>query len=143
MVKIYIRIRFSISICYDRLSLLQIEFAMPVFLFFFNDTATTEIYTLSLHDALPIPPTAMSTSQSDVPEGNHRPGARARACWDSTSVADSVRLRPTLRGWRTCPPGRRPPRGRFQKGPHRWRANPEIARARYERGKFQETGQGL
>src|SRR2546429_6373193 len=27
----------------------------PVF-FFFNDTATTEIYTLSLHDALPISP---------------------------------------------------------------------------------------
>src|SRR3989454_11334719 len=27
-----------------------------VFLFFFNDTATTEIYTLSLHDALPISP---------------------------------------------------------------------------------------
>src|SRR5215475_6062146 len=26
-----------------------------VFFFFFNDTATTEIYTLSLHDALPIP----------------------------------------------------------------------------------------
>ena len=25
-----------------------------VVLFFFNDTATTEIYTLSLHDALPI-----------------------------------------------------------------------------------------
>ena len=24
------------------------------FVFFFNDTATTEIYTLSLHDALPI-----------------------------------------------------------------------------------------
>jgi len=24
------------------------------FFFFFNDTATTEIYTLSLHDALPI-----------------------------------------------------------------------------------------
>src|SRR2546430_15735826 len=38
---------------------------LPVF-FFFNDTATTEIYTLSLHDALPIslaraptPPTVM------------------------------------------------------------------------------------
>src|SRR3989441_7015489 len=30
--------------------------AFPAFLFFFffNDTATTEIYTLSLHDALPI-----------------------------------------------------------------------------------------
>src|SRR2546429_6897 len=27
-----------------------------LFLFFFNDTATTEIYTLSLHDALPICP---------------------------------------------------------------------------------------
>src|SRR5215475_10749413 len=27
---------------------------LAVFFFFFNDTATTEIYTLSLHDALPI-----------------------------------------------------------------------------------------
>src|ERR1035438_10906486 len=27
-----------------------------LFFFFFNDTATTEIYTLSLHDALPIYP---------------------------------------------------------------------------------------
>ena len=25
-----------------------------IIIFFFNDTATTEIYTLSLHDALPI-----------------------------------------------------------------------------------------
>src|SRR6266508_6752324 len=30
--------------------------------FFFNDTATTELYTLSLHDALPI------SRQNDVPE---------------------------------------------------------------------------
>src|SRR5215210_8054261 len=29
---------------------------LVVFFFFFNDTATTEIYTLSLHDALPIFP---------------------------------------------------------------------------------------
>src|SRR2546427_1535648 len=29
--------------------------------FFFNDTATTEIYTLSLHDALPISATAPET----------------------------------------------------------------------------------
>ena len=28
--------------------------ALFIFFFFFNDTATTEIYTLSLHDALPI-----------------------------------------------------------------------------------------
>ena len=31
--------------------------------FFFNDTATTEIYTLSLHDALPICQAAASTLQ--------------------------------------------------------------------------------
>src|SRR5260370_19760192 len=29
-------------------------YLLHFFLFFFNDTATTEIYTLSLHDALPI-----------------------------------------------------------------------------------------
>src|SRR6266446_4806602 len=29
-------------------------FIFLLFFFFFNDTATTEIYTLSLHDALPI-----------------------------------------------------------------------------------------
>src|SRR6266498_5816364 len=29
-------------------------FSVVFFFFFFNDTATTEIYTLSLHDALPI-----------------------------------------------------------------------------------------
>src|SRR2546422_10017933 len=34
---------------------------MIFFFFFFNDTATTEIYTLSLHDALPI-----SEAQPDV-----------------------------------------------------------------------------
>src|SRR4051795_13784464 len=31
-------------------------FSSCSFFFFFNDTATTEIYTLSLHDALPICP---------------------------------------------------------------------------------------
>src|SRR5256885_16971737 len=31
------------------------------FFFFFNDTATTEIYTLSLHDALPICPEAQAS----------------------------------------------------------------------------------
>src|SRR2546430_10098926 len=31
------------------------------FFFFFNDTATTEIYTLSLHDALPISPIGTSS----------------------------------------------------------------------------------
>src|SRR6267154_6778310 len=38
--------------------------------FFFNDTATTEIYTLSLHDALPIcssSPSSLSCSQRSTP----------------------------------------------------------------------------
>src|SRR2546430_12078298 len=36
------------------LMLTQARTADQYFVFFFNDTATTEIYTLSLHDALPI-----------------------------------------------------------------------------------------
>ena len=31
-----------------------LQYFLCFFFFFFNDTATTEIYTLSLHDALPI-----------------------------------------------------------------------------------------
>src|SRR3712207_9039638 len=34
--------------------LLCISLPISILVFFFNDTATTEIYTLSLHDALPI-----------------------------------------------------------------------------------------
>src|SRR3712207_9366966 len=37
---------------------------MLLFFFFFNDTATTEIYTLSLHDALPILTESILTSIS-------------------------------------------------------------------------------
>src|ERR1039457_5959010 len=39
------------TLCLLLMSCLMFVF---VFFFFFNDTATTEIYTLSLHDALPI-----------------------------------------------------------------------------------------
>src|SRR5204863_9567598 len=44
------------SLYYSDLSLtLFLSFSLPLlFFFFFNDTATTEFYTLSLHDALPI-----------------------------------------------------------------------------------------
>src|SRR2546425_5282031 len=35
------------------------------FFFFFNDTATTEIYTLSLHDALPISPAAIRVCHAE------------------------------------------------------------------------------
>src|SRR5256885_12630563 len=43
------------------------------FFFFFNDTATTEIYTLSLHDALPIC-ASLSWSPSSTPHSS--PGSR-------------------------------------------------------------------
>jgi len=39
-----------ISLFFD----IYVEYNFFFFFFFFNDTATTEIYTLSLHDALPI-----------------------------------------------------------------------------------------
>src|SRR2546429_8200553 len=49
------------------------------FFFFFNDTATTEIYTLSLHDALPISPALRGRSQlhrRGGPQGARRRGTR-------------------------------------------------------------------
>src|SRR2546430_6704893 len=46
-----------------------------LFFFFFNDTATTEIYTLSLHDALPICGIAARTRGS---RGRRRRRARRR-----------------------------------------------------------------
>src|SRR3989442_11093335 len=61
------------------------------FFFFFNDTATTEIYTLSLHDALPI-----SRSMSGVPR-------RARR---ASSASRSRRSRPFATGTRASFPPR-------------------------------------
>src|SRR5260370_30238218 len=49
--------------------------------FFFNDTATTEIYTLSLHDALPTPRChpSLATLMASLPAPSHAiPRARAR-----------------------------------------------------------------
>src|SRR2546427_5562197 len=48
-------------------------------LFFFNDTATTEIYTLSLHDALPIsPPGRLHPTSARRPRRAPRRGAPGR-----------------------------------------------------------------
>src|SRR3989449_2184407 len=51
-----------------------------IFFFFFNDTATTEIYTLSLHDALPICPadgrSVIETSMRPVPVVLVQPGGK-------------------------------------------------------------------
>src|SRR2546430_14962991 len=57
------------------LVLVIVRFSIPFIFFFFNDTATTEIYTLSLHDALPIScpttweggPTPQSGAMQDKP----------------------------------------------------------------------------
>src|SRR6266480_624258 len=49
-------------------------FSFLFFFFFFNDTATTEIYTLSLHDALPIWPS--STSRTACPTASTATGWR-------------------------------------------------------------------
>src|SRR5688572_31662711 len=48
--------------------------------FFFNDTATTEIYTLSLHDALPISLSVLTGPASGPSQATSAPGMR-----DSTS----------------------------------------------------------
>src|SRR2546430_11335433 len=50
---------------------------MLCYIFFFNDTATTEIYTLSLHDALPI--SCRGSARRLGPGGRaRRPGAGLR-----------------------------------------------------------------
>src|SRR2546428_418353 len=51
-------------------SVMLVRTGVPAFTFFFNDTATTEIYALSLHDALPISvPPATTKSVRVQPAG--------------------------------------------------------------------------
>src|SRR3712207_8001105 len=45
-----------------------------LFIFFFNDTATTEIYTLSLHDALPISLEDRRLVMREAPSSSYRLG---------------------------------------------------------------------
>src|SRR6266511_3914935 len=58
---------------------------MSHFFFFFNDTATTEIYTLSLHDALPI-------------FGHRRAHPQRRRALDRDVAGSLVRQRVELQG---------------------------------------------
>src|SRR5690348_18489047 len=55
-------------------------FSLCLFFFFFNETATTEIYTLSLHDALPIWGRGGSSSRrrSAAPRASRRRSGRRR-----------------------------------------------------------------
>src|SRR2546427_12899997 len=69
--------------------------AFTLFFFFFNDTATTEIYTLSLHDALPI-----SASFSELP-------TRQRTTAPSPDTLAAVSELPTRQRTRPTPNGLR------------------------------------
>src|SRR2546430_15515360 len=63
------------------------SFFMFCFFFFFNDTATTEIYTLSLHDALPI--SLLGELRPELAE--RVPDARARtALWYAIVDSDVI-----------------------------------------------------
>src|SRR2546422_10205317 len=62
------------------------------FFFFFNDTATTEIYTLSLHDALPIWRRSATSRRPAAPSWSSSRGARCRAWPLSRRDRKSTRL---------------------------------------------------
>src|SRR6266496_5623890 len=56
----------------------MIPICLGFLFFFFNDTATTEIYTLSLHDALPISGGSPPRPTRSVPSGRGHRSARDR-----------------------------------------------------------------
>src|SRR3712207_7639815 len=67
-------------------------------IFFFNDTATTEIYTLSLHDALPIsarrrssplPRCNAATRSPTTRTSRPQPAPPTSSCWPRTGGARS------------------------------------------------------
>src|SRR2546427_9545741 len=55
------------------------------FFFFFNDTATTEIYTLSLHDALPICTQGSSRRRGTMTRPRHGASSGTRSGMSSLS----------------------------------------------------------
>src|SRR3712207_9409150 len=64
--------------------------------FFFNDTATTEIYTLSLHDALPI-----LLIRQEVQHGRSIEGGQGQR--GAQQAAHLPQAEPDARGWRERP----------------------------------------
>src|SRR2546429_7136823 len=74
-------------------------------LFFFNDTATTEIYTLSLHDALPIysRPRRRQRDRPQTAETGKETGGTPRPLWGTKPAkrrSQRSRTRPPVGGWR-------------------------------------------
>src|SRR3712207_7730769 len=68
----------------------------PVF-FFFNDTATTEIYTLSLHDALPISKATVSSNSGSSSARKPPPSSRVIGRVISPSALSATRDRKSTR----------------------------------------------
>src|SRR5687768_18359140 len=66
------------QLCYGR--------QLTALFFFFNDTATTEIYTLSLHDALPIWAHQSPSAAPGAAHAAHRRGRSAAALRDRKST---------------------------------------------------------
>src|SRR5258707_10792840 len=62
-----------------------------LFFFFFNDTATTEIYTLSLHDALPI--YRQRRRGAPVPDPSQRARHRSVSTDRARAVPEAARRR--------------------------------------------------
>src|ERR1051326_6813110 len=62
----------------EHTSELQSHSFTPYAVFFFNDTATTEIYTLSLHDALPISEQTLHEEEKKAPEAHSFDPSRSR-----------------------------------------------------------------
>ena len=62
---------------------------MSCFVFFFNDTATTEIYTLSLHDALPILAYSQFRYHSDLAQYNQTLWATLRGDFFYSSLEET------------------------------------------------------
>src|SRR3712207_9562182 len=65
------------------------------YFFFFNDTATTEIYTLSLHDALPICHGTVDRASSRSSSGTKaKYGCRSHDCTCLTNIRNGATPRP-------------------------------------------------
>src|SRR6266511_4681999 len=129
------------------LEILLSLFFLSCFFFFFNDTATTEIYTLSLHDALPIsvpprrrvdrephrrfigPPAARGAAAA-APGRRGRPSIVRR-------LSGARRLRRASRGDRARPGGR-DPGGEGLQAPRAWRRG--LPHRREVGGRREATG---
>src|SRR3712207_8746226 len=65
-------------------------------MFFFNDTATTEIYTLSLHDALPIFPMWIPHAAPSPPPQTVIPSPSLLSAGRKSAISMSISSAPTF-----------------------------------------------